>query len=134
MSIESEQPWIRRLLDVGRALMTELDPQTVLDRVLETAQEITGARYAALGILNEDRTELERFLTLGVDDETHRAIGDLPRGRGVLGVLIEEPGRCDCRTLRAPLELWISGRAPRDAQLPRRAGADQRARPGATCT
>lgn len=91
MSIESEQPWIRRLLDVGRTLMTELDPQAVLDRVLETAREITGARYAALGILNEDRTELDRFLTAGVDGETHRAIGDLPRGRGVLGVLIEEP-------------------------------------------
>jgi signal transduction histidine kinase len=71
--------------------MTELDPQMVLDRVLETAREITGARYAALGILNEQRTELDRFLTVGVDDETHRAIGDLPRGRGALGVLIEEP-------------------------------------------
>lgn len=71
--------------------MTELDPQTVLDRVLETAREITGARYAALGILNEERTELDRFLTLGVDGATHRAIGALPRGRGVLGVLIEEP-------------------------------------------
>ena len=91
MSIESEQPWIRRLLDVGRTLMTELDPQTVLDRVLETAREITGARYAALGILNEQRTELDRFLTVGVDEATHRAIGDLPRGRGVLGVLIDEP-------------------------------------------
>jgi len=91
MSIESEQPWIRRLLDVGRTLMTELDPQTVLDRVLETAREITGAQYVALGILNEERTELDRFLTVGVDDETHRAIGNLPRGRGVLGVLIEEP-------------------------------------------
>ena len=58
---------------------------------MQTAREITGARYAALGVLNEQRTELEQFLTSGVDEETTRAIGDLPRGRGVLGVLIEHP-------------------------------------------
>ena len=71
--------------------MTELDLSAVLDRVLETAREITGARYAALGILNDQRSELEQFITSGVDEETHRAIGALPRGRGVLGVLIEHP-------------------------------------------
>jgi signal transduction histidine kinase len=87
----SEEPRIRRLLDVGRVLMSELDPQVVLDRVLETAREITGARYAALGVLNERRTGLDRFLTVGIDQEAHRAIGSLPRGRGVLGALIEEP-------------------------------------------
>jgi signal transduction histidine kinase len=82
---------IRRLLDVGRVLTRELDQRIVLDRVLEAAREITGARYAALGILNEQHSGLEQFLTAGVDDDTHRAIGDLPRGRGVLGVLIEDP-------------------------------------------
>src|ERR1017187_7815145 len=91
MSASSEEPWIRRLLDVGRALTTELDEQVLLDRILETAREITGARYAALGILNEEQTALGEFLTSGVDEATHRAIGDLPRGRGVLGVLIEHP-------------------------------------------
>jgi signal transduction histidine kinase len=91
MSVDSEEPWIRRLLDVGRALTRELDQRVVLDRVLETAREVTGARYAALGILNEQRSELERFLTSGVDEATCSAIGDLPRGRGVLGVLIEHP-------------------------------------------
>ncbi|HMD52752.1 MAG TPA: GAF domain-containing protein, partial [Solirubrobacteraceae bacterium] len=88
---EGDELWIRRLLDVGRALVTELDLEIVLDRVLDTARETTGARYAALGILNDRRTELARFLTAGVDEETHRSIGDLPRGRGVLGVLIEDP-------------------------------------------
>src|SRR5271167_4842497 len=91
MGASSEEPWIRRLLDVGRALTTELDTDVVLDRVLETAREITGARYAALGILNEQHTELEQFLTSGIDEQAHRAIGDLPRGRGVLGALIEHP-------------------------------------------
>jgi signal transduction histidine kinase len=91
MSASSDESWLRRLLDVGRALTRELDQRIVLDRLLETAREITGARYAALGILNEENSALEQFLTSGVDEATHRAIGDLPRGRGVLGVLIEHP-------------------------------------------
>ena len=82
---------LRRLIDVGRGLLAQLDPEAVLDQVLETAREITGARYAALGILDRDRRELERFITRGIDAETHRSIGDLPRGRGILGVLIDEP-------------------------------------------
>src|SRR5829696_8226332 len=80
-----------RLLDVGRSLIAELDPEAVLDQLLEVAVELTGARYAAIGVLDENREQLERFLTRGVDETTHRAIGDLPRGRGVLGVLIRDP-------------------------------------------
>ncbi len=91
MTADSEELWIRRLLEVGRSVMTELDLETVLDRVLQTAREITGAQYAALGILNDRRTELEQFLTSGVDEEARRRIGNLPRGRGVLGVLIADP-------------------------------------------
>jgi signal transduction histidine kinase len=91
MGLYSEEPWMRRLLDVGRALTSDLDLDVVLDRVLDAAREITGARYAALGILDERRSELEQFLTLGIDEDTRRAIGELPRGRGVLGVLIESP-------------------------------------------
>lgn len=109
MGASSEEPWIRRLLDVGRALTTELDTQVVLDRVLETAREVTGARYAALGILNERHTELEQFLTSGVDEDTHQAIGDLPRGRGVLGALIEHP---------EPLRLADVGKHPSSYGFP----------------
>ena len=82
---------LRRLIDVGRGLLSQLEPEAVLDQVLETAREITGARYAALGVLDRDRRELERFITRGIDAETHRAIGELPRGRGILGVLIDDP-------------------------------------------
>jgi signal transduction histidine kinase len=82
---------LERLIEVGRALVSELDLEAVLERVLDAAQELTGAQYAALGVLDESRSELERFLTRGIDAETHRAIGDLPRGRGVLGVLITDP-------------------------------------------
>jgi signal transduction histidine kinase len=82
---------LRRVLEVGRSVVSELDLEVLLQRVLEVARELTGARYAALGILDTQRSELERFLTLGIDEETHRKIGALPRGRGVLGVLIDEP-------------------------------------------
>jgi signal transduction histidine kinase len=82
---------LRRLVDVGRSLVTVLDPEAVFERLLEVARELTGARYAAIGVLDERRERLERFLTVGIDEETHRAIGDLPRGRGVLGVLISDP-------------------------------------------
>ena len=59
--------------------------------MLEVARELTGARYAALGVLDERRERLERFLTVGIDDATHAAIGDLPRGNGILGILISDP-------------------------------------------
>ena len=80
-----------RLLEAGRSLVSQLDVEVVLERLLETARELTGARYAAIGVLDAERRGLERFLTSGVDAETHAAIGDLPRGRGLLGLLIEEP-------------------------------------------
>ncbi len=81
----------RRVLDIARSVLTELDLEVLLDRVLESARELTGARYAALGVLGESRTELERFLTIGIDESEREAIGALPRGRGVLGELIEHP-------------------------------------------
>jgi len=91
MDAHLDEQRLRRLIDVGRSLLSQLDLEAVLDEVLETAREITGAKYAALGILDRDRRELERFVTRGIDAETHRTIGDLPRGRGILGVLIDSP-------------------------------------------
>jgi signal transduction histidine kinase len=88
---EGNEQRLRALLDVGRALVSDLDLEVVLERVLTAARELTGSRYAALGILDEQGEELERFLTSGIDDQTRHAIGPSPRGRGVLGVLIREP-------------------------------------------
>jgi signal transduction histidine kinase len=82
---------LRTLIDVGRSLVTVLDPEVVFERLLDVARDLTGAQYAAIGVLDERRERLERFLTAGIDADTHRAIGDLPRGRGVLGVLISDP-------------------------------------------
>jgi signal transduction histidine kinase len=109
MSSLSEGEQIRRLLKVGRALVSEHDTEVVLNRILNEACEITGARYAALGVLDETRQELERFLTIGIDAATHRAIGDLPRGRGVLGVLIHDP---------KPLRLTDVGQHPQSYGFP----------------
>ncbi len=89
--LDSETATLTHLLEAGRRLLTALDPDVVFEKVLEEARLITGARYAALGVLNPERTELARFLTSGIEPEAHRAIGELPRGRGVLGVLIEDP-------------------------------------------
>ena len=126
---------LRRLLDVGRAIMAELDPDVVLDRLLEVARELTGARYAAIGVLDERRELLERFLTAGIDEETHRAIGDLPRGRGVLGVLIRDPSRCGWPTSARTRESYGFPLAhPPMRTLPRRADLDPRRGRGATCT
>jgi two-component system, NarL family, sensor histidine kinase DevS len=50
------------------------------------AQEVTGTRYAALGVLDDRRERLERFLAIGIDDAARKAIGELPRGHGILGV------------------------------------------------
>jgi GAF domain-containing protein len=79
------------LLDAGRLVVSELDVEAVLGRVLDTAADITGARYAALGVLDEDRTHLERFITHGASPESRRAIGHPPRGHGVLGAVIRDP-------------------------------------------
>ena len=81
---------LRLLVDAGIALSSELSLDALLQRLVETAAELTGARYAALGVIDRTGSGLERFLTTGIDAETREAIGELPRGRGVLGVLIRE--------------------------------------------
>jgi signal transduction histidine kinase len=100
---------LRRLIDAGRGLLAPLDVEPVLEQLLDVAREVTGARYAAVGVLDERRQELERFITAGIDDETHRRIGDLPRGRGILGLLIEEP---------RPLRLEHLGQHPHSCGFP----------------
>jgi signal transduction histidine kinase len=84
-------PDLRRLLAVGRSLVAELDLDTVLDKVLRTARDLTGARYAAIGVLDEQKEELASFLFVGIEEEQRRRIGPLPRGHGVLGELIRDP-------------------------------------------
>ena len=134
-AVESGEARYRRLVEVGSALLSELDLEIVLRSVVEAARDLTGAEYAALGVLDPERRELERFIYLGIDDETRREIGTLPRGRGVLGELIRSPqalrtGRCrsDTRTptaSRPAIPRCTPSSASRD---------DPRARPTATST
>jgi signal transduction histidine kinase len=81
---------LRILVNAGIALSSELSLDALLQRIVESAAELTGARYAALGVIDKTGQALERFLTTGFDAETYAAIGELPRGRGILGVLIRD--------------------------------------------
>jgi signal transduction histidine kinase len=81
----------RALVDAGIALSSELSLDSLLHKLVHTAAQLTGARYVALGVLDPSGEQVERFVTAGIDEETRAAIGDLPRGRGILGVLIRDP-------------------------------------------
>lgn len=87
----------REVLEAARGFLDDLDLQVVLERVCDSARMLTGARYAALGVLDESRLGLSQFVTSGMDASTRRRIGPMPRGRGVLGELIlcPKPMRID---------------------------------------
>jgi signal transduction histidine kinase len=82
---------LRRLLDAVLVIGSELDLATVLQRIIEAATELVDARYGALGVLDESQTHLSQFITVGIDDESRAAIGPLPKGHGILGLLITDP-------------------------------------------
>ncbi len=75
------------LVEAGLALAAELDLDALLQRIADVAREVVGADYAAVGVTREDGL-LSRFVYSGIDEEMAHLIGDLPRGRGVLGQLI----------------------------------------------
>ena len=79
------------LFEAVTAISSDLDLRSVLTRLVESATRLTGARYAAMGVIGGSGDDLVEFVTTGIDDEQHRMIGDLPRGRGILGLLIREP-------------------------------------------
>src|SRR6202165_1161553 len=78
------------LLEVGLTLPSELSLPMVLQRIVDLAAQVTDARYGALGVIG-DGGELVEFITTGLSAKQRRAIGSLPRGRGILGLLIREP-------------------------------------------
>ncbi|HEY7659289.1 MAG TPA: GAF domain-containing sensor histidine kinase [Actinomycetota bacterium] len=81
----------RMLIEAGMALASERSLGAVLQRIVELAVEVTGARYGALGVLSADGTGIEEFLTVGITPEERAAIGDPPQGHGILGLLITDP-------------------------------------------
>jgi signal transduction histidine kinase len=100
---------LRALVETGVGIASELSLEALLQRLVEAAAELTGARYAALGVIDQAGSGLERFLTTGIDEQTYAAIGDLPRGRGILGALIHDA---------APLRLHDLGKDPRSVGFP----------------
>ena len=88
--IMTAQQRLRRLLIANRSIVQELALPAVLRRIVNTAKDLSDAKYAALGVIGADGL-LEQFVHAGIDDEIVREIGELPKGRGVLGALIEDP-------------------------------------------
>ena len=82
---------LRRVLEAVLLIERDLELPALLRHVIEEAASMTGARYAAVGVLNEDRTALAEFVTFGIKPEVVARIGPLPTGKGVLGTLIADP-------------------------------------------
>ncbi len=95
------------LIEAGLTLASELSLGAVLQRIVELAVDITGARYGALGVLGEGR--IEEFITEGITPEERVTIGDPPTGHGILGVLISDA---------KPLRLDDIAADPRSAGFP----------------
>jgi signal transduction histidine kinase len=89
---------LRRLLEAVTTVAADLSLPVVLRRIAESARELVDAEYCALGVLDPTRTYLSEFITVGIDDERRAEIGDLPKGHGILGLLILDP-----KPLRLPV-------------------------------
>src|SRR6266496_6718065 len=79
------------LLSAGVAVFSERSLDRVLQQVVDSAREVVGARYAALGVLAPDRKSLSQFVTSGLSATQRDRIGDLPKGHGLLGEVIRHP-------------------------------------------
>jgi signal transduction histidine kinase len=93
---EHQRDQLRTLQEAMTAIAGDRDWEIILARVVELSRDLTGARYGALAVLNDDET-IARFITSGLSEEEQRAIGSLPRGRGLLGEVIhtKRPLRVD---------------------------------------
>jgi signal transduction histidine kinase len=96
-------------VDAGVALASELSLDAVLQKMVEAAAKLTGAQYAALGVIDPSGQSLERFIVTGIDADTQAAIGDPPHGLGILGALIQDA---------VPLRLDDLGKDPRSVGFP----------------
>ena len=105
---------LRGLLRANQVITGDLALPVVLHRIADAARELVGARYAALGVIGPDG-DLVEFVHVGVPADVVAEIGPLPQGKGLLGVLIEDP---------RPIRLGRIGDDPRSSGFPRRAPAD----------
>ncbi|MFE9429073.1 GAF domain-containing protein [Kitasatospora sp. NPDC006697] len=100
---------MQRLLEAVVSVGAGLDLHATLERIASGAAELVDARYAALGVVSPNGNGLSDFIHVGIDAETAARIGDLPSGKGILGVLIEKP---------EPLVLDDLSQDPRSAGFP----------------
>jgi signal transduction histidine kinase len=91
--IEFSEIWqrVERLSQATIRITAEHELDKVLQSVVDSAREVIGARYAALGILSIDGVELETFVASGIPQMQRSKIGDAPTGKGVLGAVIKDP-------------------------------------------
>ncbi|MER5882389.1 GAF domain-containing protein [Streptomyces sp. NPDC001941] len=103
-------PRLPMLLEAVLSVGTDLELRGTLQHIVDTATELTGARYGALGVVDPGQGRLSELFTAGIDDGARRRIGRLPDGHaGLLGVLIREP---------QPLRLADLTADPRSAGMP----------------
>lgn len=88
---------LQQLMEAVLAIGSDLDLPSMLRRIIHAATDLVDARYGALGVLDDTRSRLSQFITVGIDDEARAAIGELPHGHGILGLLI-----VDAKPLRLP--------------------------------
>jgi two-component system, NarL family, sensor histidine kinase DevS len=84
-------PRMARLVDLGLHLAGEPDLGRLLPALVDNARDLFDARYAAIGVLDPSGTTIEKFQVSGMDPATQARIGPVPTGRGLLGVLLEDP-------------------------------------------
>ena len=92
---------LKALAEAGIAISSELSLDAVLEKLTQTAVALTGARYGALGVIDQSGRALEKFVTVGVDEDVRAAVGDPPKGHGVLGILIRDAQPLRLRDLTA---------------------------------
>jgi len=90
-SVARAQGRVQHLLDAFLSVSTGLDLPSTLRRIVESACNLVEARYGALGVLRHGGGSLAQFIHVGIDDDLATRMGTLPEGKGVLGLLINEP-------------------------------------------
>ena len=100
LPFSKSDPHVQELLDAVTSIGTDLSLPIVLRRIVESARTLVSADYGALGVIGEDQ-HLSDFITVGIDGEQYDAIGHLPEGHGILGLLIVDPRPLRLRDLGA---------------------------------
>ncbi|MFE5656269.1 GAF domain-containing protein [Streptomyces sp. NPDC056517] len=107
---DEDAPRLPMLLEAVLSVGTDLELRTTLQHVVDSAAELIGARYGALGVVDPERRRVTELFTAGMTDEERRRVGGLPDGHtGLLGVLVQD---------RRPLRIDDLTADPRSSGVP----------------